>query len=75
MQNEPEKKEEAGASVSDDALASFNKEFKELQEKYQLKAIAIPMIMPDGRIVASIQALPAIHEQEASVESPYNKHD
>jgi hypothetical protein len=72
MQNEPEKKEEeALAPISDDALASFNNEFKLLQEKYSLRIVGIPLINTDGRITVSIQALPVKHEQGKEVVSPY----
>lgn len=74
MENEPEKKkEEALAPISDDALASFNNEFKLLQEKYMLRIVGIPLINTDGRITVSIQALPVKHEHDTPVESPYNK--
>lgn len=74
MQNEHEKKEEeALAPISDDALASFNNEFKLLQEKYSLRIVGIPLINTDGRITVSIQALPVKHEEGKEVVSPYNK--
>lgn len=74
MQNEPEKKEEeALAPISDEALASFNNEFKLLQEKYSLRIVGIPLINTDGRITVSIQALPVKHEEGKEVVSPYNK--
>lgn len=74
MENKPEKKEEeALAPVSDDALASFNNEFKLLQDKYSLRIVGIPLINIDGRITVSIQALPVKHEYNTPVESPYNK--
>lgn len=72
MQNEPEKKEEeALAPISDEALASFNNEFKLLQEKYSLRIVGIPLINTDGRITVSIQALPVKHEEGKEVVSPY----
>lgn len=81
MSNEKEikKVEEEFAPITDDALASFNNEFSELQEKYKLKVLGIPLITPDGRIVVSIQALPLVkkeekeekHEHDTPIESPY----
>lgn len=80
MQNEQEKKEIEAGLVSDEALASFNKDFSDLQERYKLKVLGIPLITPDGRILVSIQALPLVKEKEEAkqehdtpVESPYNK--
>lgn len=78
---EKEKKEIEAGQISDDALASFNVEFSELQEKYKLKVLGIPLITPDGRIVVSIQALPlpekevseAKHEHDTPIESPYKE--
>ena len=62
--NEEETKNHEGAPVTseashtkDDALASFNKDFKELQEKYGFKVIGVPHITFDGRIETSVQVL------------------
>lgn len=63
MQEEETKKEEGApvtseaSNTKDDALASFNDEFKALQEKYNFKVIGVPHITFDGRIETSVQVL------------------
>lgn len=60
---------------SDDALASFNKDLKDLQDKYSYRLIAVPVINPNGTIVGSLQVIDTNKVVLPEVVSPYTEED
>lgn len=72
----PEEPKPNGLAVqSDDALASFNNELKELQDKYNYRLIAVPVINPNGCITGTLQVIDTNKVVLPEVPSPYVEGD
>lgn len=65
-QTKPDNSEAVG--ITEDALASFNNELVELQSKYKVKLVGIPLITPSGLIKVSLQVLDVTSLEVDSVE-------